>query len=118
MVARGYSIVAEWWQLDQIIDQSIPSLRSNRRTAPRGIQLVALQAARLMQVDECLHHYTIGLPEPPRAFRFCSAAPAPHAKPRHGTFFLSAFLDLDFLISELQPSQLPQRPTSAPRAKN
>jgi hypothetical protein len=32
--------------------------------------------------------------EPPRAFRFCSAAPASRAKPRHGTFFLSTFLDL------------------------
>src|SRR6516164_9267438 len=40
---------------------------------------------RLMQVGERLHNYTIGLLEPPRAFRFCSAAPAPHAKPCHDT---------------------------------
>jgi hypothetical protein len=32
--------------------------------------------ARLMQVGECLYHHTIGLLEPLRAFRFCSAAPA------------------------------------------
>src|SRR5262249_51379288 len=96
MVARGYSIVAEWWQLDQIIDQSIPSLTLEplHSTSWHPGELVALQAARLMQVGECLHHYTIGLLEPRRAFRFCSAAPAPHAKPRHGTIFLSAFLDL------------------------
>src|SRR5262249_6957352 len=36
-------------------------------------------------------------------FRFCSAAHAPHAKPCHDTV-RSTFLDLDFLISELQPS--------------
>jgi len=42
--------------------------------------------ARLMQVGECLHHHTIGLLGPLRAFRFCSAAPAPHAKPGHATF--------------------------------
>src|SRR5215469_2463502 len=42
--------------------------------------------ARLMQVGECLHHHTIGLLEPLRAFRVCSAAPAPHAKPCHATF--------------------------------
>src|SRR6516225_6840134 len=41
--------------------------------------------ARLMQVGERLHNYTIGLLEPPRAFRFCSAAPAPHATPCHDT---------------------------------
>src|SRR6516225_1824545 len=40
---------------------------------------------RLMQVGERLHNYTISLLEPPRAFRFCSAAPAPHAKPCHDT---------------------------------
>jgi hypothetical protein len=64
-----------------------------------------------MQVGECLHHHTIGVLEPPRAFWFCSAVPAPHAKPRHGTLLLSTFVDLDFFISELQPSDLPQRPT-------
>src|SRR5262252_1244427 len=42
--------------------------------------------ARLMQVGEGLHHHTIGFLEPLRAFRFCSAAPAPHAKPCHDTF--------------------------------
>src|SRR5262249_8208897 len=34
-----------------------------------------------MQVGECLHHHTIGLLELLRAFRFCSAAPAPPAQP-------------------------------------
>src|SRR5262249_18406111 len=53
-----------------------------------------------MQVGECLHHHTIGLLELLRAFRFCSAAPAPHAKPCHDTSVHS--LDLDVLISELQ----------------
>jgi hypothetical protein len=42
--------------------------------------------ARLMQVGEHLHNHTIGLHEPLRAFRFCSGAPAPHAKPCHATF--------------------------------
>jgi hypothetical protein len=36
--------------------------------------------ARLMQVGERLHDHTIGLHEPLCAFRFCSAAPAPHPK--------------------------------------
>jgi hypothetical protein len=40
---------------------------------------------RLMQVGERLHNHTIGLLEPLRAFRFCSVAPAPHAKPCHDT---------------------------------
>jgi hypothetical protein len=35
--------------------------------------------ARFMQVGERLHNYMIGLLEPLCAFRFCSAAPAPHA---------------------------------------
>ena len=48
-----------------------------------------------MQVGECLHHHTIGLLELLRAFRFCSAAPAPHAKPCHDTSG-STFLDLMF----------------------
>jgi hypothetical protein len=39
-----------------------------------------------MQVGECLDHHTIGLLEPLRAFRFRSAAPAPHATPCHDTF--------------------------------
>jgi len=59
--------------------------------------------ARLMQVGERLHNYTIGLLEPLRAFRFCSAAPAPHAKPCHDTV-RSTFLDFDVLISQLQPN--------------
>src|SRR5215831_12549768 len=42
--------------------------------------------ARLTQVGEGLQHHTIGLLEPLLAFRFCSAAPTPHAKPRHDTF--------------------------------
>jgi hypothetical protein len=66
--------------------------------------------ARLMQVGECLYHHTLGLLEPPRAFRFCSAAPAPHAKPCHDKFFLSTFLDLDFLISRAAAKPI----TSAP----
>ena len=64
--------------------------------------------ARLMQVGERLHNHTIGLLEPLRAFRFCSAAPAPHAKPCHDS--PSTFLDLDFLISELPATPI----TSAP----
>jgi hypothetical protein len=40
-----------------------------------------------MQVGERLDNHTISLLEPLRAFRFCPAVPAPHAKPRHGTFF-------------------------------
>ena len=36
-------------------------------------------------VRECLHHPMIGSLELLRAFRFCSAAPAPHAKPCHDT---------------------------------
>src|ERR1700746_459433 len=55
-----------------------------------------------MQVGECLHHHTIGLLELLRAFRFRSAAPAPHAKPCHDTSG-STFLDLNFLISAMQP---------------
>jgi hypothetical protein len=58
--------------------------------------------ARLMQVGECLHNHTIGLHEPLCAFRFCSPAPAPHAKPRHGNAS-STFLGLDFPIAELRP---------------
>jgi hypothetical protein len=42
--------------------------------------------ARLMQLGEDLQNRTIGLLEPLCALRFCSAAPAPHAKPRHGMF--------------------------------
>src|SRR6516164_8327539 len=57
--------------------------------------------ARLMQVGECLYHHTIGLLEPLRAFRFCSAAPAPHAKPCH---VLCHFPRSQLLISALQPS--------------
>jgi hypothetical protein len=41
--------------------------------------------ARLMQVGERLHNHTIGWLELLRAFGFCSAAPAPHAKPCHDT---------------------------------
>jgi hypothetical protein len=41
--------------------------------------------ARLMQVGERLHNHTIGLHEPLRVLRFCSAAPTPHAKPCHDT---------------------------------
>jgi hypothetical protein len=75
--------------------------------------------ARLMQVGERLHNHTIGLHKPLCAFRFARAAAAPHAKPCHGTFLpLSAFLGLDFLISELRPRQLPQRPTKASRPNN
>jgi hypothetical protein len=57
--------------------------------------------ARLMQVGERLHDHTIGLREPLCALRFCSPAPAPQAKPCHGT--PSSFLDLDFPIAELWP---------------
>src|SRR5262249_31361866 len=37
--------------------------------------------ARPMQVGERLHNHTIGLHEPLRAFRFCSAAPAAQTMP-------------------------------------
>src|SRR6516162_3905822 len=63
--------------------------------------------ARLMQVGEHLHNHTIGLHEPLCALRFCSAAPAPHAKPRHGTF-----LPLSSVLPS-RPRELPQRPTRA-----
>src|SRR6516164_7962299 len=56
--------------------------------------------ARLMQVGECLHHHTIGLLESLRAFRVCSAAPAPHAKPCHDLPLSS----ISTPISALQPS--------------
>src|SRR6516164_9404499 len=39
-----------------------------------------------MQVGERLDNHTIGLLELLRSFRFCSTAPAPHAKPCHDTF--------------------------------
>src|SRR6516225_11493760 len=61
--------------------------------------------ARLMQVGEHLHNHTIGLHEPLRAFRFCSGAPAPHAKPCHATF-----LDLNS-SSALQPSHCLSAPS-------
>ena len=51
--------------------------------------------ARLVQVGERLHNDAIGLLESLHASRFCSAAPAPHAKPCHDTLF-PTFLDLDF----------------------
>src|SRR5690349_5197069 len=52
-----------------------------------------------MQVGECLHHHTIGLLELLRAFRFCSAAPAPHTKPCHDTSG-----PLSSIFSAMQPS--------------
>src|SRR6516162_950170 len=61
--------------------------------------------ARLVQVGERLHNDAIGLLESLHASWFCSAAPAPHAKPCHDTLF-PTFLDLDFLISDLQPNPL------------
>ena len=66
--------------------QSAYSKPYARIVGQRSRELVTFQTARLMQVGECLHHHTIGLLEPLRAFRFCSAAPAPHAKPCHDTF--------------------------------
>jgi hypothetical protein len=65
--------------------------------------------ARLMQVGERLHNHTIGWLEPLRALRFCSAAPAPQAKPCHGNVPSK---------SELRPRQLPQRSTRTPRPNN
>src|SRR5215472_11101233 len=59
--------------------------------------------ARLMQVGEGLHYHTIGLLEPLRAFRFCSAAPAPHAKPRHDTFVPLSSISTSS-SQQLQPS--------------
>jgi len=68
--------------------------------------------ARLMQVGERLHNYTIGLLEPLRAFRFCSAAPAPHAKPCHDTVrstFLRSWTSSSQSCSHQCLSALPER---------
>jgi hypothetical protein len=71
--------------------------------------------ARLMQVGERLNNHAIGFHEPLRTL-FYSAAPAPHAKPCHGTFLPTASI----LTSSLQSSgrQLPQGSTRAPRPNN
>jgi hypothetical protein len=50
-----------------------------------------------MQVGECLHHPLIGSLELLRAFRFRSAAPAPHTKPCHDTSGSTFLDDLNFL---------------------